>query len=572
MSTNISREKREQLLQKLEDLKKYILLREDSEAADAYLPTLNEAQNAIRARRYELVYEEHREAADDRLLSHLPVLTEEKALAIRREGTMNFLLEGDNLDALQILQKTHRGRVDVVYIDPPYNTGNQDFLYDDRYVGEDDQFRHSKWLSFMQRRLELIKPLMSAAGVLFISIDDHEVCQLKLILDKLFGENNFIGLLPRVTKRSGKDHSLAVAKNHDYILAYARSVEHARFKGLAVSPAAYPLQDEYAAQRGGYKLNQTLDYDTLWYNPKMDFPLTVDGETFYPGGDAAAYERRQRGEHKEKDWVWRWSQEKFDFGLANGFVVVKKGRGRRRIYTKTYANASVEKAGSGYTVQITDRESLLSSLAFTDNAFSNDNAKKEIAKVGLDRFGFPKPTSLIRQLISLVDNAQVVLDCFAGSGTTGQAVMQLNAEDGGRRRFILCTNNENGICREITYERIRRVIETENYAASLRYFRVEHLPVENRLYDEYTFELLHHIEPLTALERQKSLADEEKIGIAPDDQALEELLADKKRLSKLRALYLGGYILLSQEQQELLTRHGIRVRFVPDTYYDAFSL
>ncbi len=572
MSTNISREKREQLLQKLEDLKKYILLREDSEAADAYLPTLNEAQNAIRARRYELVYEEHREAADDRLLSHLPVLTEEKALAVRREGTMNFLLEGDNLDALQILQKTHRGRVDVVYIDPPYNTGNQDFLYDDRYVGEDDQFRHSKWLSFMQRRLELIKPLMSAAGVLFISIDDHEVCQLKLILDKLFGENNFIGLLPRVTKRSGKDHSLAVAKNHDYILAYARSAEHARFKGLAVSPAAYPLQDEYAAQRGGYKLNQTLDYDTLWYNPKMDFPLTVDGETFYPGGDAAAYERRQRGEHKEKDWVWRWSQEKFDFGLANGFVVVKKGRGRRRIYTKTYANASIEKAGSGYTVQITDRESLLSSLAFTDNAFSNDNAKKEIAKVGLDRFGFPKPTSLVRQLISLVDNAQVVLDCFAGSGTTGQAVMQLNAEDGGHRRFILCTNNENGICREITYERIRRVIETENYAASLRYFRVEHLPVENRLYDEYAFELLHHIEPLTALERQKSLADEEKIGIAPDDQALEELLADKKRLSKLRALYLGGYILLSQEQQELLTRHGIRVRFVPDTYYDAFSL
>lgn len=572
MSTNISREKREQLLQKLEDLKKYILLREDSEAADAFVPTLNEAQNAIRARRYELVYEEHREAADDRLLSHLPVLTEEKALAVRREGTMNFLLEGDNLDALQILQKTHRGRVDVVYIDPPYNTGNQDFLYDDRYVGEDDQFRHSKWLSFMQRRLELIKPLMSAAGVLFISIDDHEVCQLKLILDKLFGENNFIGLLPRVTKRSGKDHSLAVAKNHDYILAYARSAEHARFKGLAVSPAAYPLQDEYYAQRGGYKLNQTLDYDTLWYNPKMDFPLTVGGETFYPGGDAAAYKRRQRGEHKEKDWVWRWSQEKFDFGLANGFVVVKKGRGRRRIYTKTYANASIEKAGSGYTVQITDRESLLSSLAFTDNAFSNDNAKKEIAKVGLDRFGFPKPTSLVRQLISLVDNAQVVLDCFAGSGTTGQAVMQLNAEDGGRRRFILCTNNENGICREITYERIRRVIETENYAASLRYFRVEHLPVENRLYDEYAFELLHHIEPLTALERQKSLADEEKIDIALDDQALEELLADKKRLSKLRALYLGGYILLSQEQQELLTRHGIRVRFVPDTYYDAFSL
>jgi len=126
--------------------------------------------------------------------------------------------------------------VDVVYIDPPYNTGNQDFLYDDRYVGEDDQFRHSKWLSFMQRRLELIKPLMSAAGVLFISIDDHEVCQLKSDSGQAVRGKHFIGLLPRVTKRSGKDHSLAVAKNHDYILAYARSAEHARFKGLAVSP------------------------------------------------------------------------------------------------------------------------------------------------------------------------------------------------------------------------------------------------------------------------------------------------------------------------------------------------
>lgn len=572
MSTNISKQKRERLLQKLEELKKHILLQDDKAAADTYLPLLNEAQNAINARRYELVYEEHREAVDDRLLSHLPVLTEEKELAIRREGTMNFLLEGDNLDALQLLQKTHRGRVDVVYIDPPYNTGNKDFLYDDRYMEEDDQFRHSKWLSFMYRRLELIKPLMSPSGVIFISIDDHEVCQLKLVMDKLFGEKNFIGLLPRVTKRSGKDHSLAVAKNHDYILAYARNTERARFKGLAVSNDAYPLRDEYYAQRGGYKLNQTLDYDSLWYNPKMDFPLTIDGETFYPGGDAAAYAQRQQGNHKDKDWVWRWSREKFAFGLANGFVVVKKGRGRRRIYTKTYANASIEKTGGDYTVAITDRESLLSSLAFTDNAYSNDNAKKEIAKVGLEQFGFPKPTALIKQLIALVDNARVVLDCFAGSGTTGQAVMQLNAEDGGKRRFILCTNNQNGICRDITYERIRRTIQAEGYPASLRYFRIEHLPMENRLYDEYAPELLDHIEPLAALEKQKSLADEVKIGIALDDQALEELLADKKRLSGLRELYLGCYILLSNEQQALLAQRGIHIHYVPEIYYDAFTL
>ena len=150
--------------------------------------------------------------------------------------------------------------------------------------------------------------------------------------------------------------------------------------------------------------------------------------------------------------------------------------------------------------------------------------------------------------------------------------MQLNAEDGGKRRFILCTNNQNGICRDITYERIRRTIQAEGYPASLRYFRIEHLPMENRLYDEYAPELLDHIEPLAALEKQKSLADEVKIGIALDDQALEELLADKKRLSGLRELYLGCYILLSNEQQALLAQRSIHIHYVPEIYYDAFTL
>lgn len=411
---------------------------------------------------YGLVWEDKPEDVEERLREELPVLTEVSDRAIISENPdapNHIIIEGDNLEALSTLAYTHAGKIDVIYIDPPYNTGNKDFVYNDSYVDSEDSYRHSKWLSFMSKRLRIAKKLLSDRGVIFISIDDNELCNLKLLSDEVF-QNCYIGCLPRVTKKSGKAHSSDIARNHDYVLIYSK-FPALSLRGIPSDAKGFDNTDEYVSTRGKYKLNQTLDYDSLWYNPAMDFPLEIDGTTYYAGGSESAHIARHNGSHNPKDWVWRWSKAKFDFGLKHGFVVFKKGRNGVRIYTKTYLNASIEKDVAGnYIIAYKDRETKISSLTFVDNEFSNDNAKKELSDfMDANAFDFPKPSSLVKQLVYLTEKENpIVLDFFAGSGTTLHAVMQLNAEDGGKRTCILCTNNENGICENVTYERNKRVI------------------------------------------------------------------------------------------------------------------
>lgn len=473
---NLSQEQYKRMHDFLERMR---LLHTDSESAAA----IDRLETELCSAKFGLIWEQHSEEADEALKNYTPVLTPVKELEIISDASLpvNYLIEGDNLYSLSLLRESFAGKIGCIYIDPPYNTGNRDFLFNDDIAGKEDGFRHSKWLSFMQRRLELAALLLSPKGVIFISIDDNEQANLRLLCDRIFGEHNFLGMLPRITKKSGKDHSAGIARNHDYILIYAKNKSMVHLLGIKADQNSYPLRDEYYQSRGGYKLNQTLDYDSLWYNPKMDFPITASGETFYPGGDKTAHDLRQSGKHKAKDWVWRWSREKFEFGLANGFVVIKTGKGRPRIYTKTYANASIS-ATRPYSIQYKERQTPLSSVALTDNRYSNDNAKKEITSLGLESFGFPKPSALIARLIGMVEDPGIVLDFFAGSGTTAQAVLELNEADGGNRSFILCTNNENNICRDITYQRIKTVITgkrtdgtdySRGIAANLAYLLVE---------------------------------------------------------------------------------------------------
>lgn len=430
-------------------------------------------------KKYGLIYEKSTENIELKIDDCHPVLKEIKQLAIKRGGTHNQIIEGDNLAALNILERNYKNKVDVIYIDPPYNTKNRDFMYNDTFVSGDDLYKHSTWLSFMEKRLVPARNLLAQHGVIFISIDDNELAQLKLLCDEIFGGQNFVAILPRVTKKSGKDHADDIARNHDYVLIYVKNRSVSSFCGIKSDESDYPFRDEYYESRGGYKLNQTLDYNSLWYNPKMDFPIELDGVTYYPGGSFDEHKKRHSGLHNAKDWVWRWSMDKFLFGLENGFIVLKKGKSFPRIYTKTYARATIS-AKKPYKVEIKQRYTPLSSIALTDNKYSNDNAKKEITKLGLEGFGFPKPTSLIEQLLRITKKSDLVLDFFAGSGTTGQAVLKLNAEDGGNRRFILCTNNENNICRDITYERIKRSVLGGGYCADVKYFQIKFLPRRNK--------------------------------------------------------------------------------------------
>ena len=425
------------------------------------------------------------------------------------DSTENLYIEGDNLEVLKLLQESYLGKVKMIYIDPPYNTGN-DFIYADDFMRsqeeeneqmgmyDEDENRlfkntdtngrfHSDWCSMIYSRLMLARNLLTDDGVIFISIDDNEVDDLMKIANDVFGKDNFLACFPRVTKKAGKTTD-AIAKNHDYILAYSKSASPTLFLP-SHTDEGFRFSDEYEAQRGKYKLNQTLDYDSLQYSASLDYPITVEGETFYPGQSYEKYLDRKNGKHARADWAWRWSKELFDFGYENGFIVIKKYDGYSRIYTKTYQNCKIAKAASGFTIEYIQRTKAISTLEFVENEYSNDNSKKNLTSLfACSVFDYSKPTALLKTLVQYSSTADdIVMDFFSGSATTAHAVMQLNAEDGGHRKFIMVQLPEpcdeaseaykagyKTIC-EIGKERIRRagekikseidVVHKDDYAA-----------------------------------------------------------------------------------------------------------
>lgn len=330
---------------------------------------------------------------------------------------------------------------------------------------------HSDWCSMIYSRLLLSRNLLTPDGVIFISIDDNEVDDLMKIANDAFGKDNFLACFPRVTKKAGKTTD-AIAKNHDYILAYSKSALPTLFLP-SHTDEGFRFSDEYEAQRGKYKLNQTLDYDSLQYSASLDYPITVEGETFYPGQSYEKYLDRKNGNHARADWAWRWSKDLFDFGYKNGFIVIKKYDGYSRIYTKTYQNCKIAKTASGFTIEYIQRTKAISTLEFVENEYSNDNSKKNLTSLFESSvFDYSKPTALLKTLAQYSSAADdIVMDFFSGSATTAHAVMQLNAEDGGHRKFIMVQLPEKcdeaseaykagykNIC-EIGKERIRRAGE-----------------------------------------------------------------------------------------------------------------
>jgi len=383
-------------------------------------------------------------------------------------GLTHKLVIGDNYPALLNLLVEYRGRVDVIYIDPPYGKDNMGEFADTNYK---NAITRDNLLSMLYPRLWLARRLLSDSGVIFCSIDDRNQAYVKGLFDEVFGESNFKASFPRVTKQSGKTTE-SVAKNHDYVLLYSKA-NNVEFNLEKHDDNGYCNKDEYFEERGFYKLSQPLDYDSLGYVASLDYPITLDGVTYYAGGNEEEHKKRLTGQHARADWAWRWSKDLFDFGYKNGFIVVRESKNGTRLYTKTYQKATIVKPNGEYAITKIDRTKNISSLKFSDNAYSNDNAKKNIDSV-LEKgvFDYSKPIKLIKDLCAFGANGDaVILDFFAGSGTTGQAVLELNKEDGedGKRQFILVTNNEvteanpNGIAEDVTTKRLKRVMTGKCY-------------------------------------------------------------------------------------------------------------
>ena len=442
---------------------------------------------------YGLVWEKSTEDAWEMMKDYVPVLKEDESKRIDHgsENPNHILIEGDNLNALTALSYTHEGKIDVIYIDPPYNTGNKDFVYNDKFIGEDDSYRHSKWLSFMEKRLKIARQLLSDKGVIFISIDDNELANLKMLCDSIFEESNFIAKFDW-RKKTGANDAKDIAVVTESILLYAKNRDFTIESNIwkrdedSINQKRYKFEDEFVETRGKFYYD-TLDRGGLQYSDSMNYGIEApDGGIIYPNG---------RSTFVNDGWIWKWGQEKIKWGIENKFLeFVKSKKSEGSAYTIKYKVYQFvdnegnirEKAGRAYMNLIMEPINQVGNSEMKE-LFNNKTP-----------FSNPKPTGLINYLLKTTKcEDSIILDFFAGSGTTLHATMQLNVEDGGHRQCILVTNNENNICEEVTYERNKRVIEGYTTPKgkfveglkdnNLRYFKVGFTPREKT--DENMFRL-----------------------------------------------------------------------------------
>lgn len=362
------------------------------------------------------------------------------------DTTENLYIEGDNLEVLKLLQRGYLGKVKMIYIDPPYNTGN-DFVYEDDFAmsreemdeamgnldEEGNRLRqnlesnpryHSDWCSMIYSRLLVARTLLANDGVIFISIDDNEVHHLRKICDEVFGAGNFVAdLIWQSTAGSNTGTDIITVTEH--IIVYSKIQGAIIFDGLLSNRENYTYSDEYESERGKYSLDK-MDRRRVGnhYSHALDYPITMpDGTVRYPGG----------GKHKSAEgWNYLWSQKKFQWGIENGFIEFKKTDGQWNVYNKRYFK--VDNDGNPINRTIPYRN-LISS-----DRFNTAQGTSEIRGLfGQRTFDFPKPSGLIKYFLSMVVRTSpysLILDFFSGSATTAHAVMQLNAEDGGKRKYI----------------------------------------------------------------------------------------------------------------------------------------
>ena len=399
------------------------------------------------------------------------------------DNTENLYIEGDNLEVLKLLQESYLGKVKMIYIDPPYNTGN-DFIYADDFMRsqeeenaqmgmyDEDENRlfkntdtngrfHSDWCSMIYSRLILARNLLNQTGCVFVSISDIEITNLRKICDEIFGSSNFVADLIWANKEGGgsSDSKLFRIK-HEHILCYCKDINQISIIGVPISNAdRYKGSDEYESTRGKYYL-QKLGMGSIQYSISLDYPIEAPDGSFVMPAD----------NNNGRKACWRWSQEKFNRNKERGFIEIKKdSSGLWTVYTKQYMNCDNE----GNLIERTQRP-----MGIIDE-YSSTQASKLLESMQLGSFfSYSKPVDLIKYLIARLDLADgIVLDFFSGSATTAHAVMQLNAEDGGHRKFIMVQLPEpcdeaseaykagyKNIC-EIGKERIRRAgdkIKTES--------------------------------------------------------------------------------------------------------------
>ena len=445
--------------------------------------------------------------------------------SVNWDSTENVYIEGDNLEALKLLQESYLKRIKFIYIDPPYNTGS-DFVYRDNFhmsaseyeeesgsVDEEGNhlFRntdsngrfHSDWCSMIYPRLMLARNLLRDDGVIFISIDDNELDNLKKICDEIFGSNNFVANMIWQST-AGSNTGTDIVTVTENILIYTKKRNEFTFDGMLSDSGSYSLSDEYEIERGKYALDK-LDRRRVagHYSEALNYGIEMpDGTIRFPGGGT---------EKSTEGWNYLWSKTKVQWGIENGFIEFKKNNGQWNVYNKRYAN--IDNEGN-----IVERTIPFRNLITSDQCNTAQGTAELRGLFGFRPFDFPKPSGLIKQLILTAvrkDKEAIVLDFFSGSASTAHAVMQLNAEDNGKRKFILIQlpeetaegsevrdNGYNTIC-EVGKDRIRKAGDQilagapeKQIDVGFRVFKIDESNMKDVYYsaDDYTQSLLTMLE------------------------------------------------------------------------------
>ena len=594
---NLSQVKQERMLAFLQKIK------DEHRDDDDMLIALGEIESELTSKKYGLVWEQHEEAVDVMMRDNIPVFTEvpEREITAAPGQGYNFILEGDNLHSLRLLEKTHKGRIDVIYIDPPYNTGNKDFVYDDAYVDDLDGFKHSKWISFMSERLKIARNLLTSDGVIAISIGYQEVHNLVVLCQEMFDTKQVTCVT--VQTSGGKPNGgfnyvqeyLVFIAPRDFepnTMNFTGGIERSPFEGLTLSTftkvtrpnQAYPIFiDRKTMNIVGIGKTLTERINEGSYTGELkDFPFDYDEA---PDGTVALWPISSKG----VECVWRLIPSRLKRDWEKGYIKVGKNKSKanpNEFSVQYLPEGVIQKVESG-ELEVVGQEPDAPTLVFgknktvgseiptiwTEKDFYTTKGTAGAKDIfGDKRFSYPKPLELITEILRAISKKNsIVLDFFAGSGTTGHAVIELNVEQHSDRRFILCTNNESGICENVTHPRIKTVITgkrsdgsdySEGIPANVKYYRTDFVSK----YDEYLSDsLLEHIREMIQLEHGVKIDGSQYLMVMSDEEA-DELQAHWDEYEGVKAIYASKEVLFTTEQNALFA--GVEIHTIPDYYFN----
>lgn len=594
---NLSQQKRQKMLSFLETI------RQEHKNDDGVLIALSEIENELKAKKYGLIWEKHEELVDVMMKTHIPVFTEDidREIAKNKNENYNFLLNGDNLHSLHLLKKTHKNKIDVIYIDPPYNTGSKDFVYDDAYVDDTDGYKHSKWLSFMNERLLLARDLLTDDGVMIISIGYQEVNNLMLLCREIFSEKQVVCV---TIQTSGGKPNGGFTYMQEYLIFitptdfqpktmnFTGGISRSPFEGLTLSTfdkitrpnQAYPIFiDKTTMNIVGIGKSLTERINEGNYLGKLEDFVFDYSEA--PEGAVAIWPVSSKG----AECVWRLIPERLKRDWNAGYIKVSKNKSKANPneYSIQYLPEGVISKIKSGELEVIGKEQGAPTLIFGENKtaggeiptiwtekdFYTTKGTSAIKDIfGDKRFSYPKPLELIIEILrATTKKNSLILDFFAGSGTTGQACLELNKSDKGNRKFILCTNNEGDICENVTYPRLQTVITgmrldgskySDGISANLKYY---HTDFVSRNEEYLSDALLDHIIEMIQLEHGIKIDGRRYIVVMSDEEA-DKIERIWNEYDDVKAMYVSKNVLFTSKQINLFKQ--IPQYIIPDYYFN----